>query len=415
MSGRTASREENLNTADMGASYDSVPYQSQRIPQSHPHRLYAVARLHGLVPPLLGGARVLELGCAAGGNLLPLARELPTAQFVGVDLSHKQIETAVAAAADDKLDNVELIAADMRELADRAGEPFDYIIAHGLYSWVPLEVQAVFLPVIAALLGPDGVAFVSYNTYPGWHQRQVVRQLMLRHTKGIDDPAKKAEQARVMLDVLVRTREGEYEPYDRALREEQEKAAELSDPFLLHDLMEWHNHPRYVGDFLADAAAAGLAYINEVNVGAGLAEFYPPAVQQVLSSLPDRAAREQFMDFWRNRSFRETLLCHADKAPQEGLDWSVIENMRLATGLRVLAGVDGKPGERFFAMPDGENRIGIQNRAAVAALDQLIAAAPGSVAFRDLALGVGDADAIKGLATDLFLRNLLTLSPGDGG
>jgi SAM-dependent methyltransferase len=403
-----------LNDTELGESYDRVPYPSVPVPQSHPHRLHAIARLHGLSPPVTSGAQILELGCAAGGNLIPLARELAGSSFTGVDLSQTQIRAAELAAAGEKVANARFIAADVRDFAADNEVEFDYVIAHGLYSWVPPDVQAALLPAIAGFLAPRGIAFVSYNAYPGWHQREVVRELMLRATHNIEEPGQKAAQARALLDILIRTREGENDAYAAALREEREKAAALSDAYLLHDLLEVHNHPCYVGDFLARAEASGLAYVAEANLGATRSELYPPAVRQVLETLPDRVAREQFIDFWRNRSFRETLLCHADQPVAEALDWTAVETMRVGTVLRPLSGVDGRAGERFFASADGNNRIGILNRAAIAALDLVVAAAPGTVAFRDLLLAVGDVDAIRGLISDLFLRNLLTLSPEDG-
>jgi SAM-dependent methyltransferase len=403
-----------LSNAELGQSYDAVPYPNVPAPQSHPHRLYAIARLHGLAPAALAGARVLELGCASGGNLLPLARELPDCAFTGVDLSQQQISAAREAAAAQGSDNVELIAADLRDFAATSTGGFDYIVAHGLYSWVPPEVQAAILPTLAALLAGGGIAFVSYNAYPGWHQREVVRELMLRMTRGIEEPAIRATQARALLDILIASRGDEDDAYAQALLEERDKAAALSDPFLLHDLLEAHNQPCYVGDFLARAAAAGLAYVAEANLGAARSELYPPQVRQILASLPDRASREQYIDFWRNRSFRETLLCRAEHEINEELDWSTVEDMRLSTNLQPLSGVDGKSGERFFAAAGGDSRIGIQNRAAIAALDLMIAAAPASVPFRDLLLAVGEAGAIHALTTDLFLRNLMTLSPGAG-
>ena len=123
--------------------YDAVPYPARAFPSSHPQHLATVATLLGLRPPSLEDCRVLELGCATGGNLVPMADDLASGRFVGLDLSHVQIEAARTAARKAGLKNVEFRCQDLLGFgapgAPGGGpaESFDYIIAHGLYSWVP--------------------------------------------------------------------------------------------------------------------------------------------------------------------------------------------------------------------------------------------------------------------------------------
>ena len=74
-----------------GTSYDEMPYVDAAFPQTHPDRLATVARLFSISAPSVEACRVLELGCASGSNLTPMAIELPEATFVGIDLSALQI------------------------------------------------------------------------------------------------------------------------------------------------------------------------------------------------------------------------------------------------------------------------------------------------------------------------------------
>src|SRR5262245_46429032 len=73
-------------------SYDEIPYESHPYPQSHPERLATVATLFGMTPPPIEACRVLELGCAAGGNLIPMAQTLPGSTFLGIELSARQAD-----------------------------------------------------------------------------------------------------------------------------------------------------------------------------------------------------------------------------------------------------------------------------------------------------------------------------------
>jgi SAM-dependent methyltransferase len=163
-------------------SYDEVPYASDPYPQSHPDQLATVATLFGMAPAPVDRCRVLELGCARGGNLIPLALALPRSRFVGIDSSAHQVVAAREVIAALGLGNIEVSQRSILDV-DAGFGSFDYIICHGTYSWVPSEVQDKILAVCARNLAPGGVAYVSYNTYPGWHLRGLVRDLLCYHRR----------------------------------------------------------------------------------------------------------------------------------------------------------------------------------------------------------------------------------------
>jgi len=395
---------------ELKASYEAIPYISLPVPMSHPDRAWVIARLHGLAPADPAGARVLELGCAAGGNLLGMATALPAASFLGIDLSPRQVAAGEAAVAALGLDNLQFRAADLMTLDAAALGRFDYVIAHGLYSWVPPAVQARLLPLVAELLAPGGVAYVSYNCYPGWHQRQVVRGLMRAHAGDRPTAAEQARQARAILDVLAASYDRD-DAYARLLREEQAKVQALDDAFLLHDLLEVENHPVYVADFADRADAAGLTWLTEANIAATRPAAFPPAARQVLEAQASPMAREQLIDFWLNRSFRESLLVAAGAVPAQALVPSAIDAMYLASPLQPQTGAAGGPAaERFFEAPDG-GRCGIAEPGAQRALLALGQAWPGSLEYAAVAELAGAPELARQLALDLFLRNWLELRP----
>ncbi len=163
-------------------SYDRVLYPSYTHPQTHPDRLATLATLNGLQPAPAATSRILELACGQGGNLIPLAVSYPQSHCVGIDLSQRQIELGQQVVDSLGLKNIELRTQSILDFpAD--SEPFDYIIAHGVYSWVPEAVRSQILKICREHLAPQGVAIVSYNTFPGWHQRRMIRDMMLFHTK----------------------------------------------------------------------------------------------------------------------------------------------------------------------------------------------------------------------------------------
>ena len=126
--------------------YDVVPYESFPFDFTMPERLHAVGRLFGMAPPDFLTARVLELGCAGGGNLVPMAARYPKADFIGVDLSAVEIGLARDLAAAAETSNVEFRHLSIADIGADLGL-FDYIICHGVLSWVPTPVQeAIFRP-----------------------------------------------------------------------------------------------------------------------------------------------------------------------------------------------------------------------------------------------------------------------------
>src|SRR5689334_8568823 len=157
--------------------------------------------MFGLRAPPVATARVLELGCAAGGNLLPLAQRFPDARFLGVDLSGVQVEHGRRRLGRLGLKNIELRHGSITEVGEADGT-FDYIVCHGVYSWVPEPVREAILRIVATRLSDNGVAIVSYNVMPGWHLKRIVRDAMLAHAAHIADPAQKVGQAKALMNFL---------------------------------------------------------------------------------------------------------------------------------------------------------------------------------------------------------------------
>ncbi len=299
------------------ADYDTTPYHSDAFPQSAPGHLAAVAYLFGLATPEVAHARVLEIGCAAGGNLIPFAATHPQAQVLGIDLSEVQIRQGRTVAAALGLGNLELLAADVSRLNLAALGKFDFIIAHGVYSWVPPEVQDAVLASIHELLTPEGVGYLSYNVYPGWKAKEYMRDAMLLASGASTTPSEKARDAREMADFLedVAPSGG---VLARVLAEFRARDEGFGDSYLLHDELEAFNTPCYFYELLGKASAHGLAFLAEARPETMFASNHGPKVADYVAAKSGgvQVLAEQYLDFVVNRAFRESLLVHAQRAPQ---------------------------------------------------------------------------------------------------
>ena len=329
-------------TAD---TYDDLPYGSRAVRESHPARLAAVARLFGVRAPSPETARVLELGCAEGGNLLPMAVASPGATFLGVDLSARQVETGEARRLALGLTNVALYVADVATFDPGPGT-FDYVVAHGLYSWVPEPVAEAVLSLIGRLLAPRGVAFVSYNTYPGWHLRGLVRDLLVRGTAGAVSPAEQMARARDLLGFVTANARDRSRAYGEALRDASSQFSRFDDGRLFHDWLEGDNRPVWFLDFAARASRHGLAPLADARLAAMPMGRVKPDVDDLLSSrVSGRLEKEELLDVLRNRAFRQTLLVLAPAPGREEPDPAALDHLHFTTELAPVSG--SGPGTSF--------------------------------------------------------------------
>ncbi len=306
-----------MNNQTMPYIYDQIPYPNLSFTQTHPDRLATLATLLGMKPPSIERCRVLELGCASGANLLPMAQGLPNSEFVGIDLSEYQVEEGQKIVRELGLKNITLRQANILDIDDSDGK-FDYIVAHGIYSWVPLEVREKILEICNRNMTPDGVAYVSYNTYPGWHMIKLLRDMMLYHTRGIEKPHQRAVEAKNFLEFLSKSVSGSNTPHGAILstyinfyKAEIRHTHLGNEAILTHDELAEINDPVYFYQFVEHAEQHGLQYIADANFQAMLANNLPKDTAAALRQMAHSTVElEQYLDFLRNRTFRQTLLCH---------------------------------------------------------------------------------------------------------
>ena len=293
-------------------SYDTIPYRSLPFPQTRPECLAAVAHLFGLASPPVEGCRVLELGCSMGGNLILMAQNHPDARLLGIDASSRQISEGWKTIDALGAKNIELKHQNILEIGAEIGE-FDYIIAHGVYSWVPTAVQTKLLEICKRHLAANGVAYISYNTYPGWHIRGIVRDMMLFHGMQFKDPATRLAQAKALVAFVAKSSSGDASPYQQLLQGELEMLGKSEDYYVHHDHLEENNHPVYFHEFARSLAVNGLQYLGEADFSTMVSTNFAPEIARTLNDIGahDILQMEQYMDFVRCRYFRQTLVCHS--------------------------------------------------------------------------------------------------------
>jgi SAM-dependent methyltransferase len=380
-------------------AYDRLPYTDHAYAEAHPDRLAVVARLARWTAPDVAGARVLELGCGRGGNLLPMACALPRASLVGVDRSARQIEDARAVAASAALSNVSFVAASFEDPLPAGSSRFDFVVAHGVCSWVPPATRRALLRAVARALAPGGIGYVSFNVLPGWYERMAARD-WLRFATG-DDP-------RASLAWLHAQVSPELADYRRRLDAVARRLAETERAYAAHEYLAQEHHPQLVGELLVEAADAGLTYLGDAIPAETAVELLPDDVRDRLRAL-DAAGAQPLVDFVRNTAFRRALFVRADEAAARPWRWApeldaaAVDGLRIASRLRPHGpSSPGAAAERFDAP---EISVQVAHPAARAALRELAAVAPRSLPFDELArlAGAGRAAELRSELFDLWL------------
>ncbi|MDP8990583.1 MAG: class I SAM-dependent methyltransferase [Acidobacteriota bacterium] len=311
-------------------TYDEFRYNNLPILQTHPSRLWVLAKLAGLAPAPVEKCRVLELGTSEAANIIGMAVTLPDAQFTGVDLAREPLARGQRVIDALGLDNVKLLRMNLLEIDESLGK-FDYILTHGIYGWTPPEVGAKVLDIAQRCLTSDGIAFVSYNTHPSGHIRRLVREAMLYHAGRFENPVERLEHARAFLKVLALGRP-QPDPFDAAAADYARILLEHTDSALFHDDLAPVYEPVYFHEFVAHAKAHGLQYAGEASGYDTPRNIRPEALEAVRGmAAGDAIAEQQYLDFLRMRGFRKSLLCRHERKLEAEWDAARIVGCYAAT------------------------------------------------------------------------------------
>jgi methyltransferase-like protein len=363
-------------------SYDELPYTCSAMPYAQPDRLATLATLFGMTPPAVATCRVLELGCCDGSNIIATAHQLPQATCWGIDLSAQQIAKGQALIKALGLANITLKQLNILEVEKDLGQ-FDYIIAHGIYSWVPAPVQAKIFQICQQHLAPQGVAYISYNIKPGWNIRDNLRDMMRYYSTSstTDNDSKRVEQLKNLLKLIATTTTAEKSTYNQIISEELTHFTQLPESFIFKEFLEEEHYPEYFYQFSAKARAYGLEYLADAFFPTMLVSNFSSTVAAELQVFQNNLIhQEQMMDFLRNRRFRHTLLCHQGTPLNRNLSSTILKHFYIASSLQPVT--DTAKSLQQFANKQGS--VSTEQPIIQLALHYLSQRWPKAVAFTEL-------------------------------
>lgn len=294
-------------------SYNSFLYVSKPFSSTNINNLQAKAKMYGLKPVPLKGARVLELGASCGGNIVTQALYYPETTFTGIDLSGVQVKHGNDIINAIGLKNVTLLEKDILDIDESFGT-FDYIIVHGIWSWVPDVVKDKILSICNVNLSDNGIAYVSYNTYPGWKRLEQLRDIMLYSEKRAKDQdlLERTLYTKNVLKMVADTMNID----DRSRAQSAYKINNIhnvlnsNDYYVAHEYLEAFNDPVYVSDFIDRARKQGCAYIGDEVLQRSFITWLADDVTNNIRALShdNYVDKEQFYDYVYDTQFRMSLL-----------------------------------------------------------------------------------------------------------
>jgi SAM-dependent methyltransferase len=364
-------------------AYDRIRYPSMVQEGLHPASLSVFACLHDRPFAPASHCRILEIGCGEGINLMGIAATAPRSQCVGFDLAESAIATGRATAEAAGLTNVELSVMDILDTPDSLGE-FDYIIAHGVYAWVPVVVRDAMMRLIGRTLAPHGLALISYNAMPGCRIRQIVRDILQDCLAGITDSTARLAAAKEWLEFFA-SKWSDADPLQEAMRHRAQELLRFPLEVIFHDEMGEIYEPQFVADVAAHARKHGLQYLCDAQPARGCEALIPSEEKKVLDERVgdgDFVQFEQQYDYASLLPYRESLLCRDGAAIDRSAAWTRVQKLHARGQFVPLSEGESTPG-KFEFRTRNDGRAATSERAIADLLGRVGAAEPQAIPLAD--------------------------------
>lgn len=313
-------------------SYNEFTYQSKPFTHTSIEYLQTIGAFRGIPTIPADRARVLEIGTSFGGNIMGQAAYHPNATFVGIDLSEQQVKVGQAIIKEMGLTNIRLEVKNIMDITPDFGT-FDYIIVHGIYSWVPDVVKDKILEICRQNLSANGIAYVSYNTYPGWKRGDIVRDMMMyaniyHQNLPLEERTLRSKAVAGVIGDMIDTMVVKSK-YQDGLKESIDKVLKDPNYYVAHEYLEDVNDPIYFHEMMKRSQDHDLVYVCDAELFYTCKMTLGDGVRKKVEQLAqgDRFIVEQCIDYYLGTTFRRSLFTHpaqvgnVNTSERVSLDW----------------------------------------------------------------------------------------------
>ncbi len=264
----------------------------------------------GVVSPLDGRPlKYLELAFGQGVSLNIHAAAFP-GEYWGIDFNPvhaanaRELASASGAGA-------RIIDASLEEFAARDDLPeFDVIAMHGTWSWISARNRHFVVEILRRRLAPGGLAYLSYNCWPGWAAEMPLRHLLAEHVAKSGSGGtlsaridRALEFARAMADANALF----FKAYPK-LKDVLAQMAAQNRHYVAHEYFNLDWHPMPSAEVAEALSAAKLVFAASATLADHLdTENSFPSAGALLAGVSDPALRETARDYLTNRRFRRDI------------------------------------------------------------------------------------------------------------
>jgi SAM-dependent methyltransferase len=311
--------EQRMTKEAAGYSAD-IPYLRDFKPMLAPAWLDHVAMVCGREPPARqSGFTWCDLGCGQGVTAVILAATHPTGVFYGIDAMPGHIDHARRLAAQAAIPNLFLHEMDFAAALDLEWPQFDYIVAHGVYTWIGPESQQALRRFIDRRLKPGGLVYLGYNAMPGWARdlpfQRLLRELCER------SPGDSASRLAAALVIVREIADAGVRPFADSfiVSELKSRPQDYALPYLVHEFMPAAWQPLYVTEVRAAMARIGLEPVGSATLSENFDwMLLDEAARRTLSGIEDRDVRELVRDYHLDQRFRSDVFGRTNRRLEPG-------------------------------------------------------------------------------------------------
>ena len=157
----------------------SERYERHYLREQEPTMLsYAAASQGRAAPDPSLPFRYLDLGCGEGVTVACLAAANPHGEFVAVDFNQEHIKNAKFLVEQAGLTNVTFFQGSFKDFLETDQQPFDYIAAHGIISWVSEKDAEFIFKIATKYLTLGGIFYLCYYVRPGSIWNEVLHRMV---------------------------------------------------------------------------------------------------------------------------------------------------------------------------------------------------------------------------------------------
>lgn len=335
-----------------------VAYTSGFYREISPGWIAAAAMLLGHRPPdLTRPFRYAELGCGHGLSLNVFAASNPNGEFHGFDFNPSHVESGRRLAARAGLANAhfhEMSFGDLAEAPEGRFPQFDFIVAHGIWSWVSPAVRQQMAASIRRHLAPGGFVYVSYNNLAGWASLLPVQKFMLEWARVNSGSSTERTQGAINFVKEMAKAEAAFFPANPAVAARLDATANMDPRYLAHEYLNANWDPTtftQVADVLGEAK---VGYVGSATLIENIdAVAVPPNALKLMQGTTDQRLREMMRDFGANRSFRRDLYRRGTDQPPSG------EQREMLDGIHIVG--TGREKEQNIQIPTGIGQLGLRH------------------------------------------------------